>query len=61
MSISIDEKDGHIEYSDVKEGELGNNNFINSVGNVFKKAFQGIKLFRSGLKDNGSFNNNKIS
>ena len=50
MQISIDEKDGEIECSDSNHEQANNNNLINLLGNVFKKAYQGVKLFRNGIK-----------
>lgn len=56
MDISIDEK-LHLDPKEISSGpnkNNNNNNFVASVGNVFRKALDGIKLLKLSLSEGNS-------
>lgn len=56
MDISIDEK-MHLDPKEISSGpnkNNSNNNFVASVGNVFRKALDGIKLLKLSLSEGNS-------
>ena len=56
MDISIDEK-MHLDLKEISSGpnkNNSNNNFVASVGNVFRKALDGIKLLKLSLSEGNS-------
>jgi hypothetical protein len=57
MEISIDEK-LHLDPKEISSGpekKNNNSNFVASVGNVFRKALDGIKLLKLSLSENNSY------